>query len=72
MKTDGGPAFPMPSFLDAEGSNIWGLSKRELFAIMALQRVDLLGGYPEDDMIRTAAWAVKMADILLNELEQTK
>lgn len=72
MKTDGGPAFPMPAVLDAEGGRTWGMSKREFFAIIALQRVDLLNGYPEDDMIRSAAWAVKMADILLHELEQTK
>ena len=36
IKTDGGPAFPMPDYLDIEGSRVWGISQRDWFAAQAL------------------------------------
>ena len=39
MKTDGGPAFPMPDYLDEEGSRVWGISKRDWFAAQALNAI---------------------------------
>ena len=41
MKTDGGPAFPMPEYRDIEGSRVWGISQRDWLAGKALQSVIL-------------------------------
>jgi hypothetical protein len=45
-----------------------GLTKRELFAAMAMQGLLATGEYWDDYADRTAAWAVKNADALLAEL----
>lgn len=78
---DGGPAFPAegPSAGQFESP---GLTKRELFAAMAMQGLlanswqakdlDSLGDPAEIQMQTTAGAAVAMADALLSELEQRK
>jgi|688.fasta_scaffold1461764_2 hypothetical protein len=50
-----------------------GLTKREYFAILALQGI-CIEKYVQrdDDRNMIAQWSVKMADALLEELEKTK
>lgn len=70
MKTDNTPAFPHHEINRTGGiiERIDGLSKRELFAGMAMQGMAakaLTDGSPLDAL---ALWAVEYADALLAEL----
>ncbi len=70
MSDENEPAFPMPHYTRPDGDIVWGspgLTKRELFAAMALQ--GLLSapnqiGSPQ----RCATDAAELADALLAEL----
>jgi hypothetical protein len=70
-------AFPRPAELRADGEILlvsqWGLTKRELFAAMAMQ--GLAGAYSDGGNFHeqhVAKGAVKLADALLAALEQTR
>lgn len=75
IKTDGGPAFPMPGYLDEEGSRVWGISKRDWFAAQALNGILAHPDYGRDgeegDFLhsegprRAAQWAYSLADAML-------
>lgn len=71
MKTDGGPAFPMPDYLDIEGGRIWGVSKRDWFAAQALTGIlwhqinDGRDFLCNDGPMRAASWAYYMADAMI-------
>jgi hypothetical protein len=66
------PAFPTPHFVNANGDARWdefGLSKRELFAAMAMPPlIQELCGEPDTGCPEIAAACVQMADALLLEL----
>lgn len=49
----------------------WGMTKRELFAAMAMQGLAAAGGYNPTEHDNVAHWAVKQADALLTALDQT-
>jgi hypothetical protein len=62
------PAFPI-IHADGQGLQYWGLSKRELFAAMAMQGIlsaQTNGNGIADTQI--AEWSVQNADVLLAEL----
>lgn len=70
IKTDGGPAFPMPEYLDIEGSRVWGISQRDYFAGKALHSVILTcandtreEGETHESMFAKKAYAI--ADAML-------
>lgn len=71
MKTDGGPAFPMPGHVDAEGSLVWGLSQRDWFAGQALSGIIAHDFGADGDFLHSegprgaARWAYLMADAML-------
>lgn len=71
MKTDGGPAFPMPGYVDAEGSQVWGISKRDWFAAQALTGIlahdfgDVGDYLHSKGPIDAARWAYLVADAML-------
>lgn len=71
-KNDGGPAFPIVTSLDTDNYRTEpGLTKRELFASMAMQGMI---GFAEhvDDLLEsefTAKVSLKYADALLAALE---
>lgn len=70
MKRDGGPAFPRPhsevSMSRPESAQI-GLTKRELFAGMAIQGILANSAYRTNDKMATLA--VEVADALIEKLE---
>ena len=71
MKTEGlQPAFPMPVEDDRDchgrlNSGYGGLTKRELFAALAMQGMTSNNSIPVE---LVAAWSVQYADALLAEL----
>lgn len=77
MSDENEPAFPMPHYTRPDGDIVWGspgLTKRELFAAMAMQGIlacslpALTPDTPED----CAVDAVHYADALLAELAKPK
>ena len=71
MKTDGGPAFPMASYTDCEGSHVWGLSKREYFAGLAMQSI--VSTIKKDASCEAIAReAVKLADAMVAALNAAR
>lgn len=56
---------------DAYGHGCEGLSKREIFAAMAMQGLSASAAYAESPTNRVASMAVEQADALLAELERT-
>lgn len=76
--SNGGPAFPLPANL-YEHSEIsaFGLSKRELFAAMAMQAMLRNVTHPDGFVVQAvkeerAARACEEADALLAELARTE
>ena len=68
MKNADMPAMPVERFYDEVGNDMCtGLTKRELFAAMAMQGIlaSNMDGHPEE----FSDWAVLNADTLLKELE---
>lgn len=57
----GGPAFPMS--YEQKQTGVWGLTKREWFAGMALQSLVKFGGDVFQDEI--AKWAYVYADAMI-------
>ena len=67
---DGGPAFPLPAHNSSAGEQshpIYGLTKREWFAGMAMQTALRAQSYREEKYI--AEFCVKMADAMLAALK---
>jgi hypothetical protein len=62
---DGGPAFP----LKCEQGEVYGLSKREWFAGMALQGLLTQHQYADGICAMSAQRAVSIADAMLEELK---
>lgn len=63
------PAYPMTEDSPRTGPRTWyGLTKRELFAAMAMQGV--VSADDENNIVaeRAAKWSVELADALLAEL----
>ena len=71
---DGGPAFPETRWDDATRQEVqWtGLTKRELFAAMAMQGIITRPEHVGMDLPTKASLSVEFADALLAELEKSK
>lgn len=71
IKTDGGPAFPMPGYVDAEGSRVWGISQRDWFAGQALSGLIARDYGPSgcfanpEGSKHAAHWTYEIADAML-------
>lgn len=59
--SSGGPAFPMSH--EQKQTGVWGLTKREWYAGMALQ--GLLSGDPSMSLEESTIWAYHHADAML-------
>lgn len=60
------PAFPQKDDIPHDNDWTTGLTKRELFAAMAMQGLDIASLAPQ----KVAEWCVEYADALLAELEK--
>lgn len=68
---DGGPAFPLPAHIGANGEQpfpIYGMSLRDWFAGMALQGFATNNGTDTADQI-IAGWSYGLADAMLTARE---
>lgn len=68
------PAFPHVADEDKQEHLTveWGLTKRELFAAMAMQGLLMNHSIWDEDAATIAKWATEQSDALLDQLERTK
>lgn len=74
------PAFPCPRYVNTDGETISlagkhgedGLTKRELFAAMAMQGLLIGPDFDERTPERISAFSVRYADALISALNESK